>query len=123
MRAVQAGTNYLLLYADGRVHYPFSRFLTVRFDNPHTRGLVSQALRIFERLLTAHGIELAVRAREGRCLSGREVGYLAGLCYRPLPEVEILSAKKVASITSASHIVSIRIHRREGAPRHEETAA
>lgn len=101
MRQVHAKRNYLLLHDDGTIHYPFSKFLTHEFDNPHTRELVSQSLRILYRFLTAHGIELAVRAMERRCLTYDEIQSLAGLCYRPIEEIELLSNAKVALITSA----------------------
>lgn len=101
MRQFTAKKNYLLLHGDGTVHYPFSKFLTDEFNNPNTRELVSQSLRIFYRFCTAHEIELALRALEGHCLSYDECKKLVGLCYRPLGEVELLSNKKVVQITSA----------------------
>jgi integrase len=101
MRQVIAKRNYLLLYGDGNIHYPFSKFLTHEFDNPHTRELVSQSLRVLHRFLTAHSIELAVRALEGRCLTYDEIQSLAGLCYRPIGEIELYSNAKVVLITSA----------------------
>ena len=42
MRLALARRNYLLLHDDGTIHYPFSKFLTHEFDNPHTRELVRQ---------------------------------------------------------------------------------
>lgn len=101
MRQVVAKRNYLLLYDDGDIHYPFSKFLTHEFDNPHTRELVSQSLRVLYRFLTAHGVELAVRALEGRCLTYDEIQSLAGLCYRPIGEIELYSNAKVVLITRA----------------------
>lgn len=101
MRQVTAKKNYLLLHDDGTVHYPFSKFLTNEFNNPNTRELVSQSLRIFYRFCTAHEIELAVRALKGRCLSYDECKKLVGLCYRPLGEVESLSYRKVVLLSSA----------------------
>ncbi|TXH77663.1 hypothetical protein [Thauera aminoaromatica] len=101
MRQVSAKGNYLLLHDDGAIHYPFSKFLTHEYDNPHTRELVSQSLRILHRFFTAHRIELAVRALERRCLTYDEIKSLAGLCYRPLGEVELLTDAKVVMITSA----------------------
>lgn len=101
MIQVMAKKSYLLLHDDGIVHYPFSKFLTNEFSNPNTRELVSQSLRIFYRFCIAHEIELAVRAVKGRCLSYDECTKLAGLCYRPLGEVESLSNKKVVLITSS----------------------
>jgi integrase len=101
MRRVNAKNSDLLLRDDGSIHYPYSKFLIAEFDNPNTRELVIQSLRIFYRFCTAHQIELAVRATEGRCLTYDELKKLAGLCYRPLEEVESLSDKKVIHITSA----------------------
>ncbi|WP_303846664.1 hypothetical protein [Aeromonas sobria] len=101
MRQFSAQRNYLLLHDDGTIHYPFSKFLTDEFDNPNTRELVSQSLRILQRFFVAHGIELAVRMLERRCLTYDEIKSLAGLCYRPLGEIEQLSNTKVVLITSA----------------------
>lgn len=101
MRQFSAKRNYLLLHDDGTIHYPFSKFLTDEFDNPNTRELVSQSLRILHRFFAAHGIELAVRMLEKRCLAYDEIKSLAGLCYRPLGEIELLSDAKVVLITSA----------------------
>ena len=91
MRQFSAKRNYLLLHDNGTIHYPFSKFLTDEFDNPNTRELVSQSLRILQRFFVAHGIELTVRMLEERCLTYDEIKSLAGLCYRPLGEIERLS--------------------------------
>lgn len=101
MEQVFARKNYVLLHDDGSIHYPFSKFLTDEFTNPHTRELVAQSLRIFYRFCTAHQIELVFRALEGRCLTYDEAKKLAELCYRPLPEVEAMGEKKVFFLTSA----------------------
>lgn len=101
MRQVTAKRNYLLLHDDGTIHCPFSKFLSSKFDNQNTRELVSQSLRILYRFCTAHEIELAVRAAEGRCLTYNECENLADLCYRPIGEVESISNKKVVLISSA----------------------
>lgn len=100
MRAVVARKNYLLLHDDGRIHFPFSKFLTDRFTNPHTRELVAQSLRVYYRFCKAHQIELALRATEGRCLSYTEAKNLAELCYRKMPEIEAMGDKKVIALTS-----------------------
>lgn len=101
MRQVVALRNYVVLSNDGSIHYPFTKYLTSKFYNQNTRELVLQALRILYRFCTAQGIELAIRATEGRCLTHDEADKLAGLCYRPLGEVEIMGDKKVISITSS----------------------
>lgn len=101
MRQFSAKRNYLLLHDDGTIHYPFSKFLTDEFDNPNTRELVSQSLRILQRFFVAHRIELTVRMLEKRCLTYNEIKRLARLCYRPLSEIERLSDAKVVLITSA----------------------
>ncbi len=101
MQLVYAKRNCLLLHDDGTIHYPFSKYLTDKLDNPHTREKASHALRILNRFLTAHSIEPAVRALEGRCLTFDECKSLSRLCYRPLGEIEKLSNRKVVLITSA----------------------
>jgi hypothetical protein len=101
MKQVFAKRNFVLLHDDGSIHYPFSKYLTDKFTNPHTRELVAQSLRIFYRFCAAHQIELLYRSLEGRCLTPDEAKRLAELCWRPLPEVEAMVNKKVLSITSA----------------------
>lgn len=101
MRHVFARRNYVLLHDDGRIHYPFTKFLTDRFTNPSTRELVAQSLRVFHRFCKAHRIELALRAAEGRCLSYDEAKKLGELCYRPMREIEAMGDKKVIFITSS----------------------
>lgn len=101
MRLFIAKRNFLLLHDDGSIHYPFSKFLTHEFDNPHTRELVSQSLRVLAKFFEAQQIELAVRALEGRCLTYDEIKSLAGLCFRPIGEIEMYSNTKVVLITSA----------------------
>lgn len=101
MRQVWAKRNYLLLHDDGSIHFPFTKYLTDQFTNPHTRELVAQSLRVFYRFCIAHRLELAIRAQEGRCLTYDEAKKLTDLCYRPLPEVEAMGDIKVVSLTSA----------------------
>lgn len=101
MELVLARKNCLLLRDDGSTIYPLSKFLTDRFSNPHTRELVAQSLRIFYRFCCAHRIELAELAVEGRCLSYEHARQLAGLCFRPLPEIEAFSDKKILLLTSS----------------------
>lgn len=101
MKTSVAGRNFLLCHHDGRIHYPFSKFLTTQFDNANTRELVSQSLRILARFSTSNGIELSLRALDGQCLSYDECVKLAALCFRPLGEIETLSEKNVRLIASA----------------------
>lgn len=100
MKPVFARKNYLLLHDDGAIHFPFSKFLTDRFSNPHTRELVAQSLRILYRFCKAHRIELAFRATEGRCLTYNEAKNLGELCYRPMTEIEAMGYQKVVLLTS-----------------------
>ncbi len=101
MRLIEARRNVLLLNDDGSINFPASRHLTAEQTNPNTRELTAQALRIFHRFCVSSGIDLPQRALEGRCLTDGEADKLAGLCYRPLPEVEAMSDRKVVSILSA----------------------
>lgn len=100
MKQAVARKNYLLMHDDGSIHYPFSKYLTDCFANPHTRELVAQALRIYYRFCNAHRIELAFRATEGRCLTCDEAKNLGELCWRPLEEVEAMGDRKVLFLTS-----------------------
>ena len=100
MRTVTARRSTLLLHDDGRVNYPMSKFLTDKFNNPHTQELAAQALRVLYRFLVAQKIEPAVRALEGRALTYKECNALGDLCFRPLAEVELMSSSKVSLVAS-----------------------
>lgn len=91
----------MLLQDDESIHYPFSKFLNDRFNNPHTREAVAQSLQILYRFCKAHRIELAFRATEGRCITYNEAKQLGELCYRPLTEIESMGDKKVITLTSS----------------------
>lgn len=100
MKTITALANYVLLREDGTVHYWFSKFLTDRFTNPHTRELTAQSLRVLHRFLAAQKIELAVRATECRCLTYDETKALVALCWRPLAEIEAMGDRKITLLTS-----------------------
>lgn len=101
MKLVSARKNCLLVRNDESIIYPISKFLTDRYSNPHTREQAAQSLRIFYRFCCAHRIELAQLAIEGRCLSYDHAKQLAGLCFRPLTEIELLSDEQVVRLTSS----------------------
>lgn len=88
MRLTQAYNKTLLLNQDGSIHAPFTLFLNNKFDNPHTRESMAGGLRLLQKFLEAHSINLAERALEGICLSPNETESLRELAYRPVPEVE-----------------------------------
>lgn len=101
MRHVDARRSYVLLHDNGVIHYPFTKFLTEKFDSPHSREAAAKAMRMLYRFTNAHNIELAYRALEGRGLTFDEIRKLAALAYRPAKEIELLSDQKVRLITSA----------------------
>jgi len=101
MKLVLARGNCLLLRDDDSIIYPLSKFLTDRFSNAHTRELAAQSLRIFYRFCCAYRVELVQLAVEGRCLSYEHTRRLVRLCFRPLPEIEALSDKKIVLLTSS----------------------
>lgn len=101
MKMVMARKNCLLLRDDGTIIHPYSKFLTDRFSNPHTREVVAQSLRILYRFCCANQIGLTQMAIEGRCLSYQHARQLAGLCFRPVAEIEAMSDRKVVLLTSA----------------------
>lgn len=100
MKQVYAKRNYLLLDDGCRINYPYSKYLTDQYTNPHTRELVAQSLRVLYRFCTAHKVEFALRALEVRCLNYDEAKKLAELCYLPLGELEAIGDKKVLLLTS-----------------------
>ncbi|PMG80644.1 hypothetical protein [Vibrio lentus] len=100
MRRVLARKNYVLLHDDGTVHYPFTRYLTDSYTNPHTRELVAQGLEVFYRFCVAYKIDLLIRASEGKALSYRETQDLINLCFRPIDEIKSMTSKKLILLSS-----------------------
>lgn len=100
MRLEKAKSASVILDDNGHVHYPFSKFLSFTSENPHTQESISRSLRLFFRFLTAHNIELAVRAIQGKCLGLPEMQALSALCWRPLDEIELMKEKKVVVLGS-----------------------
>ncbi len=100
MRRVLARKSYVLLHEDGTIHYPFTRYLTDSYMNPHTRELVAQGLEVFYQFCVANKIELLTRAIEGRALTYRETQDLINLCFRPLYEIKSMTNKKLILLSS-----------------------
>ena len=100
--------NRSLLLEDGVINAPFSLYLNERFDNPHTREVVSAALRVFHRFLGAHRIDLPARALDGECLLAVESKWLTELVYRPVEEVELMSDKMIVRLTQVIRDVEAR---------------
>lgn len=46
MRQVYARRNYVMLHDNGAIHYPFTKFLTDKYDNPNSREAASHGLRV-----------------------------------------------------------------------------
>lgn len=95
------GARTVLLESDGSINAPFSIFLNDEYDNPHSKEAVASGLRLLHRFLEVFGIDLAARALQGDCLSSVECKHLAQLAYRPLPEVEMMSAKMLKRYVTA----------------------
>lgn len=108
MRRAYARRNYVMLHDSGAIHYPFTKFLTEKYDSPHTREAAAQALRVLYRFTNAHRIELAYRALEGRALTFDEIKKLAALAYRPLTEIDLMNDQRIILITSAKAKVEPR---------------
>lgn len=101
MKTVSEGRLFFLTDASDRAIVPFSIYLTVKFDNVNTQEAVALSLRLLHRFLSAHRIDLASRALEGRCLSEVECNWLADAAYRPLEELEAMSDAMLRRISSA----------------------
>lgn len=93
MRVENVKTRTLLVNDDGSIHGPYSLYLNMSFDNPHTRESVATGLRVLDKLIDAFKIDLALRALDGECLTEGEKQGLRQLAYRPIIEIERLSAR------------------------------
>lgn len=102
LKCYAAGDRTLLIDDNGTVNAPFSIYLNEKFDNPHTRGVISAGLRIFHRFLIAHRIDLPARALGGECLRSVECKWLTELAYRPIEEVERMSDQMIKRLTATS---------------------
>jgi integrase len=102
MQLVQVHNKTLLLNHGGVIHGPFTLFLNNKFENPHTRESMAGGLRLLQKFLEAHSIDLAERALEGRCLLPNEIESLRELAYRPVNEVEQMTMGFIKRIGKAS---------------------
>ena len=102
MEVVQAHNKTLLLTGEGEIHAPVTLFLNNKFENPHTRESMAGGLRLLQKFLDAHSINLAKRALEGLCLLPNETESLRELAYRPVNEVEQMTTGLIKRIGKAS---------------------
>lgn len=101
LKRVVAGGETLLVESDGGVHGPFSLFLSSRFANPHSREVVSDALRILHRFLGAYKIDLAKRALDGEFLVEIERKRLARLVKHQLKSIELMTDRAIQRFVGA----------------------
>lgn len=102
MQVVQVKNKALLLNQDGSIHAPFTLFLNNKFDNPHTKESMAGGLRLLQKFLEAHSIDLAERALEGLCLLPNEIESLRELAYRSVNEVERMTTGFINRVGKAS---------------------
>lgn len=93
LTSASVGARTMLVESNGSINAPFSIFLNDQYDNPHTKEVVASGLRLLHRFLEVFAIDLPARALQGECLLSIECTHLAQLAYRPLPEVEVMSAQ------------------------------
>ena len=72
MKLVRAKERTLLLTEDGRIHAPFSLYLNMAFENPHTRASVTAGLHLLDLFIRAFSVNLEQRALDGQCLTEAE---------------------------------------------------
>jgi integrase len=94
MRLRGAGRKVVLEHDDGRINVPFSLFLN-ESKNLNTQSSVATSLHFFHCILVAYEIKLADRAVYGSCLEPHEIGDLADLAFRPLPEITSQSSRSL----------------------------
>lgn len=106
MRLETAQLKTLMVTRQGVVHIPFTLYLNMRYDNPHTRVVAARALRVLGRLIDAFNIDFAERALEARCLEEKEKAALRQLAFHPIETIEAMSDRAVREIASTKKTVA-----------------
>lgn len=101
MRVETQGRLVCLATTSGVLHGAGTLYLNEKFSNHHTKQAVARSLRVWICLADAYDIDLAKRATEGRWLTEAEKRSLQHLAFRPIEEIEAMSASAVRSIGSA----------------------
>lgn len=95
MKLVSAKERTLVLTDDGCIHAPFSLYLNMVLDSPHTRASVATGLRLFDLFIRAFGVNLEERALDGKCLTEVEKQALRQMAYRQIDDIERMSLRMV----------------------------
>jgi hypothetical protein len=95
MKLVRAKERTLLLTEDGRIHAPFSLYLNMAFENPHTRASVAAGLHLLDLFIRAFSVNLEQRALDGQCLTEAEKQALRQMAYRPIADIERMALPMV----------------------------
>jgi integrase len=95
MELVHARERTLLLSEDGRIHAPFSLYLNMEFDSPHTFASVAVGLNLLDLFIRAFSVNLEQRALDGQCLTEPEKHALRQMAYRPIADIERMSQAMV----------------------------
>jgi len=95
MKLVSAKERTLVITEEGPIHAPFSLYLNMELDSPHTRASVATGLRLLDLFIRAFGVNLEERALDGKCLTEVEKQALQQMAYRHINDIERMSLPMV----------------------------
>lgn len=102
MKLIQLGNYYsATLDERGLINFPFSHFINQK-ANPGTRAVELRALKVLDKYLSAHRVDLSVNCLNGELLSYEQARQIRGLCWLPIESIEEMSNKVLARIFKAT---------------------
>jgi hypothetical protein len=102
MKLIQIGNYYsCVINGDGYIQYPYSHFINQK-SNLGTRLVELKALRILDRYLSAHRIELATQCLNDEMLSYEQAREIRNLCWLPIKSLESMSDQILARLFKAT---------------------
>jgi hypothetical protein len=102
MKLIQLGNYYAAtLDENGSINFPYSHFINQK-TNPGTRSVELRALKVLNKYLLAHRIDLSVNCLSGELLSYEQTRQIRSLCWAPIESIEAISDKVLTRIFKAS---------------------
>lgn len=102
MKLLQLGNYYsCVIDENGYIQYPYSHFINQK-SNPGTRLVELTALRILNKYLFAHKIELATQCSRNELLTYDQAREIRNLCWLPIKSIDSMSDQVLVRLFKAT---------------------
>lgn len=102
MKLLQIGNYYsCVINENGFIQYPYSHFINQK-SNPGTRLVELKALRILNKYLFAHRIELANQCFKNELLAYDQAREIRNLCWLPIESIDSMSDQILVRLFKAT---------------------